>query len=80
MTMQIIHAVTSKPIFDIQAALAHPAVKMNARILAQIGIEKPTARIPLRVLEEKMAAAGLEPQKRIELKLCLERSGLLIEA
>jgi hypothetical protein len=72
-----IQAVTDKPTFDIQAALANPAVKMNARILAQIGIERPTGRIPLRELEDKMAAANLPSQKRIELKIALERCGLL---
>jgi hypothetical protein len=72
-----IQAISTQPTFDIQAALASPAVKMNARILAQIGIEKPKGRIPLRELEDKMAAANLEPKKRIELKICLERCGLL---
>jgi hypothetical protein len=77
--MMIIQAVTSKPSLSIEAALAHPAIKANARILASIGIEKPTARIPLRELEDKMNAAGVEPKKRIELKIALERAGLLAE-
>lgn len=72
-----IQAVASKPAFSIEAALEHPAIKTNARLLASIGIERPTARIPLKVLEDKMAAASLEPQKRMELKIACERAGLL---
>jgi hypothetical protein len=72
-----IHAVSTKPEFNIEAALASPAVKLNARLLASIGIEEPKARIPLRELEDKMAAAGLPTMKRLELKICLERAGLL---
>jgi hypothetical protein len=74
-----IQAVTSKPVFNIEAALANPAVKLNARLLASIGIERPTARIPLRVLEQKMSDADVPALKRIELKVALERAGLLAE-
>jgi hypothetical protein len=74
-----IQAIATKPAFDIQAALANPAVKLNARLLASIGIEEPKARIPLRELEAKMAAANLPIQKRLELKICLERCGLLAD-
>jgi hypothetical protein len=72
-----IHAVTSKQPFSIEAALQSPGVKVNARVLAQIGIERPAAKIPLKLLEDKMHAANLEPKKRIELKIALERAGLL---
>jgi hypothetical protein len=72
-----IHAVSNKPEFNIEAALASPAVKLNARLLASIGIEEPKARIPLKELEDKMHAAGLPMLKRLELKICLERAGLL---
>jgi hypothetical protein len=74
-----IQAVTDKQTFNVAAALAHPAIRANARILAQIGIERPTARIPLRELESKMAAADLPTHKRLELKILLERVGLISE-
>jgi hypothetical protein len=72
-----IQAVTSKPAFNIEAALANPAIKANARLLASIGIEKPTAKISMHELETKMAAANLPAQKRIELKIALDRAGLM---
>jgi hypothetical protein len=72
-----IQAVKSQPAFDIQAALSSPAVKANARLLASIGIERPTARISMRDLEAKMEAAKLTTMKRIELKVLLDRVGLL---
>ena len=58
-----IHAVKDDQAFSIEAALAHPAIKLNARLLASIGIERPTAHISMRELEAKMAAANL-PTKR----------------
>jgi hypothetical protein len=73
----IINAVKSQPEFSIEAALANPAVKLNARLLASIGLERPTAKIPLRVLEDKLAAASVPTMKRLELKIALERAGLL---
>jgi hypothetical protein len=77
MNIQSIKAVSTKPAFDIQAALANPAVKLNAKLLASIGIEQPKARIPMRELESKMEAANVPVLKRLELKICLERAGLL---
>jgi hypothetical protein len=74
-----IHAVASKPAFSIEAALQNPAIKANARLLASIGIERPTARISMRHLEAKMAAADLPTQKKLELKILLHRVGLLSE-
>jgi hypothetical protein len=77
MNIQSIKAVSTKPAFDIQAALANPAVRLNAKLLASIGIEQPKAQIPLKELEDKMHAANLPMLKRLELKICLERVGLL---
>jgi hypothetical protein len=72
-----ITAVATKLEFNIEAALASPAVRLNAKLLASIGIEQPKARIPMRELESKMEAAGLTTMKKLELKICLERAGLL---
>jgi hypothetical protein len=72
-----IHAVATKPAFSIEAALQNPAIKANARLLASIGIERPTARISMRELEAKMEAAKLTTIKKIELKVLLDRVGLL---
>jgi hypothetical protein len=74
-----INAVADKKIVDIQAALANPAVKANARLLASIGIERPTGRISMRELESKMADANLPTLKRLELKILLDRVGLISE-
>jgi hypothetical protein len=72
-----INAVATKPDFSIEAALAHPAIKLNARLLASIGLERPKAKISMRDLEAKMEAAKLTTVKRIELKVLLDRVGLL---
>jgi hypothetical protein len=69
----------TKPAFSIEAALQNPAVKMNARLLASIGLERPTARISMRDLEAKMADANLPTLKRLELKILLGRVGLISE-
>jgi hypothetical protein len=73
----IINAVKSQPEFSIEAALANPAVKLNARLLASIGLERPTAKIKMHDLEAKMSAANVPTLKRIELKVALEQAGLL---
>jgi hypothetical protein len=72
-----IQAVKDDKTLNIEAAMANPAIRANARLLAQIGLERPTVRIPIHVLEAKMSDAGLDPKKRIELKIALERAGLL---
>jgi hypothetical protein len=72
-----INAVSSKPEFNIEAALAHPAIKLNARLLASIGLERPKAKISRAELESKMEAAGLATMKRLEIKILLDRVGLL---
>jgi hypothetical protein len=74
-----IHAVATKPEFSIEAALAHPAIKLNARLLASIGLERPKAKISRQELRAKMEAANLPAQKRIELKVLLDRVGLLAD-
>jgi hypothetical protein len=71
-----IQAIASKPSFDIQAALDSPAVRAVARVLASIGVERPTtAKIKVSVLEAKMAS--LDPVKRIEIKRSLDSVGLI---
>jgi hypothetical protein len=72
-----INAVATKPEFSIEAALAHPAIRLNARLLASIGLERPKAKISRLELEAKMEAANLTTMKRIELKVLLDRVGLL---
>jgi hypothetical protein len=79
MNIQSIKAVSSQKPLTIEAALQNPAVKANARLLASIGIERPTGRISMRELEAKMAAADLPTQKKLELKILLERVGLISE-
>ena len=74
-----INAVSTKPEFNIEAALQNPAIKQNARLLASIGLERPKARISIRDLEDKMAAANVPTMKRLELKIALERAGLLAD-
>jgi hypothetical protein len=74
-----INAVSTSVPFDIEAALAHPAIRLNARLLASIGLERPKAKISMRELEAKMEAANLTTMKRIELKVLLDRVGLLAE-
>jgi hypothetical protein len=74
-----IHAIADKTTFDIKAALASPGIKAISRLMALIGIEKPSAPIKMNDLESKMAAAGLEPTKRIEVKIALSRAGLMAE-
>jgi hypothetical protein len=79
MNIQSIKAVSTTKPLNIEAALASPAIKTIARVMASIGIERPTGRISMHDLETKMAAANLPTQKRLELKIALERVGLLAE-
>jgi hypothetical protein len=72
-----IHAIATKPTFDIQAALQHPEVKGVARILARAGIAQPTSRFKASELETSLAESVLTPQERIAAKLALDRAKLI---
>jgi hypothetical protein len=71
-----INAVSTTP-FDIKAALSAPTVRNVSRILAQIGIAPPTAKLKISDLAAKMDAANLDPVKKIELKRALDSANLI---
>jgi hypothetical protein len=71
-----IHAVTDKT-FDVQAALASPEIRAVSRILARAGVPPPSRPIDRAELNAKLEAAGLSIEKRLEIKIALERVGLL---
>ena len=66
---------------DIQAIMSTPqgkAVRAAFRLMAQAGLETPGGRIARADLDRKMAASSLSPRQRLEVKIALERGGLLL--
>ncbi len=78
MYLEKMHAIATPPVFNLAAAMENPAVRSALRIMAQAGIEKPTGRIALADLDRKLAASSLSPRERLQVKISLERAGILV--
>jgi hypothetical protein len=74
MTMSL-HAV-SDPQFSIEAAVAK-LPKPAFRLMIAAGLDVPKAKIQVGALDQQLAASRLTPEQRLELKVSLERVGLL---
>lgn len=62
--------------FSITAAVAK-LPKPAYRLMAAAGIEVPKARIPVAMRDLQLATSKLTAEQRIELKVSLERAGIL---
>lgn len=74
--MQINAIADNKPTFSIEAAL-QKLPRPSFRLMAMAGIGMPDAKIPVAALDRQLAASRLTLDQRLELKVSLERSGLL---
>lgn len=81
MHIQSIKAVATSNV-DVEAVMNTPqgrAVKHAFHLMAERGIETPGGKITRAELSRRLLVAGLEPVKRIQISIALERGGLLID-
>jgi hypothetical protein len=64
------------PEFDIQAAVAK-LPKTAYRLMAAAGVAVPTGKLTVAEVDAKLADSRLTLDQRIELKVSLDRAGLL---
>jgi hypothetical protein len=74
MTMSL-HAVADDK-FSIEAAVAR-LPKTAFRLMIAAGIDVPKSRLPVGALDLQLAGSKLTAEQRLELKVSLERAGLI---
>jgi hypothetical protein len=77
--MQISAVVDNKPTFDISTALGSREVVAVRSLMTAAGIEQPKTKIRLSDLDAKLSASRLTIQQRLEVKVALNRAGLIAD-
>lgn len=75
--MSYLAVVSEKP-FSIEAALASREVIAVRSLMAAAGIEQPTGKISVADLDEKFSKSRLSIEQRLQIKVALFRSGILV--
>ena len=71
-----INAVTERPTFDISAALGSREMTAVRSLMAAAAIE-PKGKLTIAELDEKLAGSRLSTLQKLELKVAMNRAGIL---
>lgn len=63
--------------FNMQAAMQVPGVRAVFHLMAARGVETPTSRVSIAELDRRLKGSGLTTQQCIEIKLTLDRVGMI---